>query len=98
MEVTIKLPPELHDFLLREIPPGLTLHHVLQNASLIRRYIDRSPLEYEVECDEDIAQVLLHFASRQCPEAVNEIDFALRLARSKETQPRRRGWFWLRQL
>jgi hypothetical protein len=93
MNVTIKLPPEVHDILLSEIPAGLITHQALENAKLVRRYIDRSPLEYEVECDEDTAQVLLHFSEKYCPSAVTEIDFALRLARSKETQPPRRGWF-----
>jgi len=94
MEVTIKLPPELHEFLLNEIPSGLTVHGALERAKLIRRYVDRSPLEYEVQCEEDVAEALLRFASKYCPEAVSEIDFALRLARSKEKQPPRRGFFW----
>ena len=95
MEVTIKLPPELHEFLLKEIPSGLTAHGALERAKLIRRYVDKSPLEYEVQCDEDVAEALLRFASKYCPEAVSEIDFALRLARSKqEKEPRRRGFFW----
>jgi hypothetical protein len=94
MDVTIKLSPDLHDFLLSQIPSGLITYRALENAKLIRSYIDRSPLEYEVECDEDVAQVLLHFAAKNCPEAVSEIDFALRLAQSKEIQPPRRGWFW----
>jgi hypothetical protein len=93
MSVTIKLSPELHNYLLSQISPGLTTYRALENARLIRSYMDRSPLEYDVECDEDVARALLDFAAKHCPEAVREIDFALRLARSKETQPRQRGWF-----
>ncbi len=94
MSVTIKLSPELHDSLLSQISPGLSTYRALEHAKLIRSYIDRSPLEYDVECNEDVARALLDFAAKYCPEAVREIDFALRLARSKETQPRQRGWFW----
>ena len=84
MSVTIKLSPEQRDFLLSLISPGLTGYRALQNAELIRSCIDRSPLEYAVECDDEVAQGLRHFAATHCPEAAREIDFALRLARSKE--------------
>jgi len=93
MSVTIKLSPEQRDFLLSLISPGLTGYRALQNAELIRSCIDRSPLEYAVECDEQVAEGLLYLATTKCPEAARDIDFALRLARSKETQPRQRGWF-----
>ena len=92
MSVTIKLSPEQREFLLNLIPPGLTGYRALQNAELILSCIDRSPLEYTVECDEQVAEGLLYLAQTKCPEAARDIDFALRLARSKETQPRRRGW------
>ena len=94
MSVTIKLSPELRDSLLSRISPDLTTYRALETARLIRSYIDRSPLEYAVECDADVAHGLRHFAVTHCPEAVREIDFALRLARSKEVQPRPYGWFW----
>ena len=93
MSVTIKLSPELRDTLLSQISPALTTHRALENAQPIRSYRDRLLLEYDVECNEDVARSLLDFATKHCPEAVREIDFALRLARSKETQPRQRGWF-----
>jgi len=93
MSVTIKLSPELRDSLLSRISPALTTYRALENARPIRSYRDRSPLEYDVECEEDVARALLDFAAKHCPEAVREIDFALRLARSKETQPRQRSWF-----
>jgi hypothetical protein len=93
MSVTIKLSPELRDSLLSRISPDLTTYRALETARLIRSYIDRSPLEYDVECDENVARALLDFAAKHCPEAVRDIDFALRPARSKETQLRQRGWF-----
>ena len=93
MSVIIRLLPELRNSLLRQISPGLITYQALQNAELIRSCIDRSPLEYAVECDEQVAEGLLYLAETKCPEAARDIDFALRLARSKERQPRRRGWF-----
>jgi len=93
MSVVIRLSPELRDTLLSQIPPGLTSYRALETARLIRGYRDRLPLEYNVECDEDVAQALRDFAAKRCPEAVWAIEFALRLGRSKEIQPRQRGWF-----
>jgi hypothetical protein len=94
MSLTIKLSLELRNFLFSQMSPGITGYQELKNAELIRSYVDRSPLEYAVECDADVAHGLRHFAVTHCPEAVREIDFALRLARSKEVQPRPYGWFW----
>ena len=91
MSVTIKLSVELRNSLLSQMSPGLTGYRALEDAELIRSYIDKSPLEYAVECDDDVAQDLRHFAATHCPEAMKEIDFALRLARSKEVQPRPHG-------
>ena len=94
MSVTIKLSVELRNSLLSQMSPGLTGYQALENAELIRRYIDRLPLEYTVECDDDVAQDLRQFAATHCPEAAREIDFALRLAGSQEVQPRPHNWFW----
>jgi hypothetical protein len=93
MEVRIQLPLEVHDSLLSQLPQGLAVHRAVSTARVIRSFIDKLPLGYEVDCDEDVAQTLLSFARRHCPEAVTEIDFALRLARSNERQPRRQSWF-----
>ena len=94
MSVIIKLLPELRDALLSQIPPGVNSYQALMNADLILNRINGSPLEYSVECDEDVARTLLVFAETHCREAVREIEFALRLVRAKETQPHRRGRFW----
>ena len=94
MSVTIKLSSELRNSLLSQMSPGLTGYRALEDAELIRSYRDRSPLEYAVECVDDVAQGLRDFAATHCPEAVRAIEFALRLARSKEVQPRPHNWFW----
>lgn len=88
MKVIIKLPPRVHDSLLRQLPPGLSVYWALTNAKLIRSYRGQHPLTYKVDCKEDVALTLLGFAKENCPEAVTDIDFALRVARSQEKQHR----------
>ena len=92
MPVKIILRPDSHDALLSHVPEGSAARRALEDARLIRSYMNRSPREYDLECDEDAAQSLLQYAARYCPDAVKEIEFAIRLARSNPKQSRR-GFF-----
>ena len=94
MDVRIKLSPETYEFLLQQIPEGLTTRKALEQAQLIRSRMNAQPLSYEFDCDDDVATSLLRFAQRYCTDAVSEIDFALRTARQEKPPPRRRGFFW----
>lgn len=94
MDVRIKLSPETYEFLLHQIPEGLTTCKALEQAQLIRSRMNSEPLGYEFDCDNDIAVSLLQFAQIYCNEAVSEIDFALRVARQEKPPARRRGFFW----
>jgi hypothetical protein len=92
MPVKIILRPDSHDALLSHVPEGSAARRALEDARLIRSYMNRLPREYDLECDEDAAQSLLQYAARYCPDAVKEIEFAIRLARSNPKQSRR-GFF-----
>jgi|SRR5215471_19406789 len=101
MDVRIKLSPEAYEFLLLQVPDGLTARKALEHAQLIRSRMNTQPLRYEFDCDDDVAALLLRFARRYCPEAVTNIEFALRAAReekapAREEKPpvKRRGFFW----
>jgi hypothetical protein len=92
--VRIKLSPEAYEFLIKQLPQGGTVHRALEQAELIRSHLYKSPLGYEFDCDEDIAISLLRYSQRYCPQAVTEIDFALRAAPKEERRSRRRGLIW----
>lgn len=89
MPVKILLRPDSHDALLSHVPEGLPARRALESALLIRSYLNRSPREYDLECDEAVARSLLQFAAQYCPDAVKEIEFAIRLAGSNPNQSRR---------
>lgn len=88
MPVKILLRPDSHNTLLSHVPEGLPAHRALESAQLIRSYLNKSPREYDLECDEDVARSLLTFAAQYCPDAVKEIEFAIRLARSNPNPSR----------
>jgi len=94
MDVRIKLSPETYEFLVQQIPEGLTSRKALEQAHLIRSRMNSEPLGYEFDCDDESAVLLLRFAQKYCSEAVNEIEFALRVARQEKKPARRRGFFW----
>jgi hypothetical protein len=94
MDVRIKLSPETYEFLMHQIPEGLTTRKALEQAQLIRSRINSQPVVYEFNCDDDIAVSLLRFAERYCSDAAKEIDFALRVTRQEKPPSRRRGFFW----
>src|SRR5262247_2183315 len=94
LDVRIKLSPEAYEFLLLQVPNGLTARKALEHAQLIRSRMNRQPLRYEFDCDDDVAALLLRFAQRYCPEAVTDIEFALRIAREEKASAKRRGFFW----
>jgi hypothetical protein len=93
MDVRIKLSPEAYEHLLKHIPQGLQVRQALEQAQLIRSRVNFEPLDYELDCDDDLAWALLRFAQTAYPPAVREIDFALRAARPTPP-PRRRGFHW----
>jgi hypothetical protein len=92
MEVKITLRPDSHQILLSRVPEDSTAHRALKNAQLILSYINKQPREYDVDCDHQVAQSLLKYAAEHCPDAVKEIEFAIRVA-GRVRKPRNRGFF-----
>jgi hypothetical protein len=92
MEVRITLRPDSHQTLLSHVPEGSTAYRALQNAHLILGYVNKQPREYDVDCDEQVAQSLLKYAAEHCPDAVRDIEFGIRVAGRIRKSPHR-GFF-----
>lgn len=84
MVVLIPLTHEWRDRLLARAPKGSHAAAALNTAVDVTRYVFRPYIELSVACDEDTAELILRLAKAHCPEAVEEIEKALRLFRKMQ--------------
>jgi hypothetical protein len=76
--MNIRLKAESRACLLDYTQPGSLLHDVLAGAPVITRPGDPAAGFYEVECSDLDCEQLMTIASRHCPDALAEIEAAMR--------------------
>ena len=74
----IRLKTENRACLLDSTPPGSLVHDVLAGAPVISRPGDPAGGLYEIDCSDADCEELRRVASSHCPDALDEIEAALR--------------------
>ena len=74
----IRLKTENRACLLDSTPPGSLVHDVLAGAPVISRPGDPAAGLYEIDCSDADCEELKRVASSHCPDALDEIEAALR--------------------
>ena len=79
--IFILLTPEWLDSFLYWAPIGSAVYLAVLAAVDINRIMRNSPYRFMVKCDEDVAEEMQRIAAEHCPEALDEIQEALRACR-----------------
>ncbi|HEY3303814.1 MAG TPA: hypothetical protein VGL70_09825 [Candidatus Binatia bacterium] len=70
-----------HDCLLHHVRKDTKAEAVLHGAADLSRHLPTGDRRFSIDCDEGIADEILRVAIAHCPDAVSEIEMAIRLAR-----------------
>lgn len=81
MEIHIKMAPAQYERLRRGFPTDSPIRGVIDNATRIDHAVEGVLFAgYRMVCNENEARILLETARRCCPEAIPDVEQAIRLA------------------
>jgi hypothetical protein len=84
MEVFIKVAPRHYEQLRSQIHIESPAHEAIDRATRIDYSLEGVLFEgYNIPCNEEQAQIMLETARQCCPEIASDIEYAIRLARSR---------------
>ena len=83
MKILVDLSPKYYDRILNEFSEESRMYAILKNGLVLHHFKGRNDFRtVEILCDKFHARMILAAAEMYCPEAVAEIEEAIRLSRT----------------